>query len=311
MPAPQDTYKDPVLSDISVRYANSHFIADSVFPTLQVEKETGYYFVFDKENTRVPVTTKRSDFARATRVDYGLTATPYGPLTERSLEVGIPDRVMKMYQAPLQPETNATNTATEKLLLEKEVGLATDLGAAAGLVTQNVTKSGTGQWSDYVNSTPFSDIRIGISTIKKGAFIAPNVAVMGQQVLDILVNHPNFVDRIKYTQTADQGTLLGALAGLLGVSKVYVGDAVQNSAAEGIADSMNFVWGKHFWLMYVAEAPAIEVVSAGYHLTLSGGRFVDKWYEQQIKTQFVRANDYYDRKIVAAEAIYAIYNAVA
>lgn len=308
----QDTYKDPILTDISVRYSNSHFIAEMLFPNVTVEKETGYYFKFDKENLRKnPGGTKRGDYARANRVDYNLVSTAYGPLTERTLEMGIPKRVMDQYVAPLTPMSTATETVTEKVLLEKESDLATDLGSAAGLVTQNVTLSGTAQWSDYTNSVPFGDIRTGISTIKQNALQTANVAAMGQQVFDKLVNHPNFVSRVQYTARADQATMANALADLIGVSKVFIGDAVQNTAGEGLADATSFVWGKNFWLMYVANVPAIETVSAGYHLVLNGGRFIDTWYEQAIKTTFVRFNDYYDRVIVAVEAIYAIYNAVA
>lgn len=305
-------YVDQALTDVSIRYSNSMFIAEQVFPNLAVPKETGVIFKFDKENLRAPQTSLRGDYARSERVDYGLSTVPYGPLLEHSIEVPVSQRLLDMYQAPLQPEINATNTASEKILIEKEVGLATYLQTAANFsASQYTTLSGTAQWSAYSTSNPFGDIQTGATTVLKNSTRAPNAVVLGRPVYDQLVNHPNVTDRLKYTARATNEEITNAIADLFGVQKVLIGNAVINTGAEGLADSLGFVWGKNAWLMYITDAPAVESVSAGYHLTLTGKKFVDKWYEQAIKTEFVRANDYYTRFVMASECIYAIYNAVA
>lgn len=310
MPAPQTGFIDQALSDVSIRYSNDQFIAEKLFPVLPVDKETGLVFKFDKENLRAPQTSLRGDYARSERVDYGLSTVPYGPLLEHSLEVPISQRTLDMYQTPLQPETNATNTATEKLLIEKELGLANYLATSANF-TQKVTLSGTAQWNDYTNSKPLQDVQTGASVILKNSTKKPNTVAMGREVYDQLVNHPNLTDRLKYTARATNEEITNAIADLFGVQQVLIGEAVVNGAVEGAADSLGYVWGKNVYLLYVTQTPAVEEVSAGYHLTLNGKRFVDKWYEQPIKSQIVRANDFYTRFVMATECIYAIYNAVA
>jgi hypothetical protein len=125
----------------------------------------------------------------------------------------------------------------------------------------------------------------------------------------VLLNHPDLLDRVKYSQRGVMTTDL--LAGLFGIDNVLIGDAVNNTAQEGATDALGYIWGKNAILLHVAPAPGIRAVSAGYHFTLAGGRYIDRWTEQQNKGEFVRFNDYYDREFVATEAIYLIKNAVA
>ena len=303
-----DVYVDQVLTSVSVAYKNTNFIADQVFPIVPVKQKTGIYFKFDKSNLQIPVNTKRTGTSQTAQVDYNLSKISYGPLTERALKTPIEKDVKDMAVDPLQPRVKATNLVTEKILLERERDLVTML-TDTSQVTQNVTLSGTSQWSDYVNSDPVPAIQAWADTIQLNALMKPNVFVMGYQVWSKLKNHPKLISRIQYV--SKQSLSLDDFAGLIGVDKVIVGSAVQNTATEGAADSLGFLWGKNAWLMYVTDAPAIDTVTAGYHLTLENGRYIDGWYDTDRKADYVRFNDYYDRKIVATEAIYAGLSVIA
>ncbi len=303
-----DVYVDQVLTSVSVAYHNDDLIADQVFPIVPVKQKTGIYFKFDKSNLQVPNNTKRTGSSKTSEVDYNLTKVPYGPLTERALKTGVQKDVQEMAVAPLQPRVKATNLVTEKIMLEKEKDLVTDLTNTA-IVTQNVTLSGTGQYSDYVNSDPLPGLQAYYDTIQQNSLKLPNLGVMGYQVWSKLKNHPKLIDRIKYTMAKQLS--LEMASELLGVKRLLVGSGVYNSAAEGLTDTLSYIWGKNIILMYVTDAPAIDTVTAGYHLTLDGGRYVDGWYDQDRKTEYIRFNDYYTRVVVASEAIYGVYAAIA
>lgn len=305
-PTVSNVYQDPLLTDISVRYTNTNLIADQVFPVLPVQKRTGVYFKYDKNNLKI-ANTRRTGTSRANRVDYGLSKIEYGPLTERSLEIAIDNDTMLQYASPLDPLADAALVVTEKVLLERENDLAADLGSTS-IVTQNTTLSGTSQWNDYANSTPFNDIQLAITTIKKNGIINPNTLVFGQQVWDWLINHPDLIDRIKFTE---RGVMTPELVGaLFQIDNVFIGDAVNNTAEDGQTDSLGYIWGANVIVMYVTATPGIRTVTAGYHFTLLNGRYIDRWVEQERKANFVRFNDYYDRQYVAVEAMYLIKNAV-
>lgn len=308
MPVTSEVFVDPLLSNVSVKYTNPamNFIAEKVFPTVNVDKKTGFYFTYDKSNLRVEQS-ERTGVSRANRVDYSLTKTAYGPLIEHSLEEAIEQDILDQYQNPLEPRTDAAMHVTEKLLLKKEKNLATYLGSTSN-ITQNVTLTTT-QWSDPVASDPFNDIQTGLDTIQQNGLAPANTLVLGYQVWSKLKNHPDLLERVKYSQKAVLTTDL--LASLWGLQNIFVGSTVENTAKQGQTDATSFIWGKNALLMYVTPTPGIRTISSGYHLQLSAPRYIERWYEQWNKAEFVRVTDYFKAHTIAVEAMYLVKNAVA
>jgi len=303
----KDFYQDPILTNLSLRYSNEEYIAEKVFPTVSVAKKTGFYFKYDKSNLK-KAQDERSGVSRANRVDYGMTKVAYGPLVEHSLEMPIEYDVRDQADSPLDPRVDATLALTDRLLINKEDSLASMLNDTS-VITQNVTLSGTSQWSDYTNSDPFSDIQTAKDTVQKNGLMAVNTCFMGYEVWSKLQHHPDLLERVKYSQKAVLTEDL--FASLFGFKNVFIGKAVKNTAADGASDSMTYIWPKSFWVAYTTPTPGIRTLSAGYHLQLTNGRVIDRWDEPAVKSEFVRITDYYEAKIVASEAIYLIKNAVA
>jgi len=44
-PTPRDAHLDSALTSVSIAYRNPTYIADQVFPTVGVNKQSDYYFV--------------------------------------------------------------------------------------------------------------------------------------------------------------------------------------------------------------------------------------------------------------------------
>lgn len=307
---PTDVYVDLPMTQLSVAYHNEELVAEKIFPAIPVDYPTGIYYKWDKSNLRTPPDSSRTGGSKTKEVSQELTSVPYGPLTEHALKARVNKDTVNFAMAPLQPRIKATNLVTEQLLLEKELKLATKLTDATQ-VTQNVTLSGTAQWSDYTNSDPLPTIQGWTDTIKQNSLKMPNTLVMGYQVWSKLKNHPKLIDRIKYT--SKQSLSMDDFAALLNMdpSRVMVAGSEVNQTSEGLADNLQFIWGKNVWLMYVNPTPEIDSVSAGYHLQLSTGRYIDGWYDNDRKSDYVRSTDYYDSKIVCPEAIFGGYSVIA
>jgi len=307
MPQVQDYIVDPVLTNLSKAYKNDSLLYSQVFPRMMVKSRTGYYYTFDKARFKIEES-RRTGVSRANRVDYGMSKTSYGPLYEHALEQAIEYEVRDTYPSPHDARVDATENVSDRLELglEKEVA---DLLTSTGTITQNITLSGTSQFSDFANSDPFSVVQTGIDTVKTGAMVMPNTLIMGYQVFAKLKNHPDLLGRMATSTTRVLTTQM--LADLFGVERVLVGGAMHNTAAEGVAASMSYIWGKDMVLCYVAQRPGLKSLSVGYTLQMEGARYVDRWDEQAEKAEFVRANDYYEPKVVAAEAAYLIKAAVA
>lgn len=291
MPAVRTTYVDPLLTNVSVGYKNESYIAEQFFPTVTVEKETGIYFVRDKENLRAPADARRGEFDRANRVSNTLSEATY-TLEEKSLETPISDRVMRNASDPFDPKANATELVSEKLLLDNEKDLKTTI-LASGANNTDVAGAWATASEDIVGL-----VRSKATLIKKATGFAPNTALIAHDTLQVILKNTAFIDSVKYTNMVNDEVLYGALAKWLNVQKILIGGATENTAKEGQTDSLSFVWDDLFILAYVAPSASLWTPTSGYRLTQAGARYVDTWYEQEIKSTMVRANDVYDNKVI-------------
>lgn len=303
---PRNAYVNPLLTNVSVAYSNDSFIADQFFPVVEVEKETGVYFVVNKENLRSPADTKRGQFDRANRVNNNLTEAPYGPLIEHSLETPISERMMSQYDDPFNPKSNATELVTEKLMIEKEKDLVTVIGAS-GAPTSALTAN---QWTTAATDI-IDQIRTARNSVHQKTLKDANTIIMAKDAYDAVFTNTGFQERIKYTARPTESEIRNAMADFFDVDKVLVGKAAENTAKEGQTDALDYIWKDQVIVAYVAPSASLETPTAGYHLTLKGARYVDEWYEQEIKSTIVRANDQYEAKVIDANAMYVYTDVVA
>lgn len=302
----QDVVIDPALSEVSVKYTNDSFIADQIFPIVRVGKQTGKYYIYDKANLRIDKTARAAG-SGANEVGFGLSTASFS-CDDHALKSFVADEIQDQAEAALNPLVDETESITEKMLLDRELTLATMMADTAQ-VTSNTTLSGTTQWSDYSNSDPIGDVRTARTSVHQNTFKKPNTMVMGKQVFDMLCEHPAIVERVKYSAL---GVITPELmARVFQVEKIVVGEAGYNSAVEGQTDSMSYVWGKHAWLVYVS--PKISLKSLTFGLTFTYlTRTVKRWRDEDREGTYVRiGSDNYVQKIVAIAACYLIKNAVA
>lgn len=301
---------DPMLTNVAIAYSNDAYVAELLFPSFPVAKQSAKHFVYDRGRFRV-VDNLRGTSSPSNEVTMALTVgTPYYA-DDHSLKMFVPDEDVDNSITPTDPFVDATEYLMDMHAVAREVELATILTDTA-ILTQNVTLSGTSQFSDYTNSDPFTIIETAKQTIHAAIHQNANVALMGKQVWDKMKNHPAFLERVKYSQ---KGVLAEDLmASLIGVDRIIVGAAGKNTAVEGQTDVMGYIWGKHIVLAYVAAAVRPKLMTLGLTYT---------WKQQKVerlrgsteedrKGAYVRVGDYYwDMKMVSASAGYLIKNAVA
>ena len=303
----QDVVVDPALSNVSIKYTNDVFIADLVLPMVKVAKQTGKYYVYDKSNLRVDKTARAAGSA-ANEIDFGVAPSGTFACDDHALKGFVADEIQDQADAALNPLVDETETVTEKLLLDRENNAATLLTSTANL-TQNVTLATTAQWSDYSNSDPIGDVRTARTTIHQNTFKKPNTLILGKQVFDILIEHPQIIERVKYSQL---GVITAEiLARVFQVEKILVGEAGSNTAVEGQTDTLSYVWGKNAIVAYIAPQIRIKMLTLGVTFTYST-RLVKRWRDEDREGTYVRiGNDNYVQKLIAAAAGYLIKNAVA
>jgi len=299
------TFVSPLLTNVFVGYSNPSYIHGRLFPTVQVDKETGIYFVRDKENLRAPADARRGEFSRANRVMNNLSQATY-TLEEKSLETAISERVMNNYSDPFDPKKNATLLVADKLALDEEIDLQnTIIAAASGGNTLDTSSSWATTSTDIL-----AQVRTGHAYITKNTGKKANVAVVPRVTRDAILKNLAFIASIQYVKQINDSALRDAMAAWLDVEEVLFADAIQNTSKEGQADSMDWVWSDNFTLAYVERNPQLESTSLGYKLQQRSAAYVDEWFEQDKKTTIVRASDFYDNKIVDTACMYFISNTI-
>src|SRR5215218_805851 len=137
---------DPVLSNVSIGYQNSAYVADLLYPTLPVAKQSGKHFIYDKGKFRIN-DNMRGSGAASKEVTLNLTTgLPYF-CEDHALKQFVTDEDMDGAVAPMDPMVDATENVTKMHMVAREVEPAAVLTATATM-TQNTTLSGSSQFSD-------------------------------------------------------------------------------------------------------------------------------------------------------------------
>ena len=297
-PLESDVHVDAVLSGVSVKYSNEELIADQVMPVVNVKKESDKYFVYTRD-WRLPQS-KRGLGAEANEVEWNVGTDTYS-CEEYALKDLIPDRVRANQDNPLNIDVDTTEDLTELIQVGREKRVA-DIAFVAGTYgTQTSALAGANQWDDYAGSDPIGDVRSAKATVHAASGKTPNTMIIGYQAHLKLLDHPDILERIKYTQ---RGVVTNdILAALFEVDKYIVGKALYDSSQEGGDESLGYIWGKSVALIYAQPSPGIKKVSFGYQFQSRGFR-VKKWRVEGRDGDFVEAGEIRDEKVVAATCGY-------
>jgi hypothetical protein len=222
--------------------------------------------------------------------------------TEHSLQHTVTDEERWNADSPLSPDRDATELVTSKIWLGREKAMKDLATTAANYASTNtVTISGTDRWEDYVNSDPISDLRTGKAAVHSRIFMEPNVVVIPYQVMTVLEDHPDFIERIKYSErgivTAD------LIAAILGFQTIIVPGAGIATSALGQPITVGYLWGKDVLMAWVPPRAGLKIPAFAYEFSWRGNpggqaQYVDRWREEKRKSDLVRVCRYYDLKLV-------------
>lgn len=277
MPTPgfASTHIDAVLTNISIAYmqASENFIAQKVFPVVPVDKASGLYFKYNQGDWLRDEAAKRADATESVGSGYTVGQDSYNA-DVWAFHKDVGDQLLKNATNPLSPMTDATNYVASRLLLRQEVDFAntyfktgvwgTDLTGVASAPSANQFI----QFNDYVNSSPVTTIENAKEYVAGVTGYDVNTMVIGKQVFNALKNHPQIIDRIKYTSANVVTTEL--LARYFGVDQVLVARTLVNSAKEGQTDAPAYVYPKGILLCHSAPNPGLLTPSAGYTFSWNG-----------------------------------------
>lgn len=321
-PTGSDIHVDKLLTDISVAYMQKEgdFI-HKICPVVPVAKQSDKFITYNKGDWLRSQMQPRARATESAGSGWGTSTSTYD-CKVWALHKDIADQDRASQDAPVDLDRDAALFLAQQALLRLEKSFASAFLATS--VWGNADQTGVSgtpgtnefkQWNDSA-STPVKDIRTQKGVIKKATGMDANVFVVTRDVWDKLVDHADFVDRIKYSE---RGIVTEDLAAaVLGVERVVVINAVENTAAEGASFSGSFVATKKALLMYVAPRPSLLEPSACYNFVWTGylgaaaaAPQISSFRMDALKADRKEAELAFDMKVVASDCGVLFTSAIA
>jgi len=340
-PSQSDLHVNVPLTNVSVAYMQSadSYIADKVFPKVPVKKQSDLYWKYSKSDWRRTDVARRAPSTETPGVGWNVTTDQYFAHVY-GVHKDIDDQLRANADSNFILDRDSTEFVTNQLLLKRDVDWAAkyftsntwDVDLTAGNsnpVYNGLTQTGFSgtvpysKWSD-AGSDPIGVVARAVIAFRKNTGFAPNIMVLGADVMTALKQHPDIIDRIKYTQ---RGIVTEDLiATMFGVKELYTsyatatttsttaagdgtGIQIPDAKAQDARANFNFINdSKSALLCYAPSAPSLMTPSAGYTFTWNGylggnseGIKIKRFRMEHIASDRIEAEMTYDMKIVAPD----------
>lgn len=312
-PGVSSVHTDAVLTNISVAFMQdqSKYIATQVFPVVNVDKASALYYTYDQEDWFRDEAQKRADATESAGSGYEVGKDSYN-CDVYAFHKDVGDQLLANADAPLNPLKEAAEFVAARMLLRQERQFVSDFlttgvwsnefaGVAAAPTASQFIK-----WSDYAASDPIQDVEKFKESIAGKTGYDPNTLTLGKNVFNKLKNHPDIIDRIKYTSSENVTTEL--LARLFEVDKVLVSKSMFASNKEGQAATYSYNFADSLLLTHSAQTPGLLTPSAGYTFAWTGvsdgaGLAIGttQFRMDHLRAERIESQSAWDNKVVARD----------
>lgn len=332
MPSPTqaDLHVNIPLTNVSVAYMQSasSFIADKVFPKVKVDKQSNMYWKYSKSDWRRTEVQRRAPSTESPGVGWKTDTDTYF-CHVYAVHKDIDDQIRANADSNFNLDRDSTEFVTNQHLLQRDIDWTAQYfttGVWATEKTGVASAPGTDefiQWSDGA-SDPIGDTASWEIDFRQLTGFQWNFCVMGAHVMRALKQHPDIIDRIKYTQ---KGIVTEDLiATLFNVDELYVtyatkatGPETTDAATQDAAATYEFIGDpKGVLFGYAPSSPSLLTPSAGYTFVWGGylggnsqGVRVKKFRMENIASDRIEAEQTYDMKVVADDMGVFVGSAVA
>ena len=307
------------LTAIALAYSNRSYIADQVLPRVPVGSREFKWLQYNRDEMFTVPETMVGRKGVPNEVQFGASEVA-GFVKDYGLDDLVPNEDLDAAPAGYDPLGRAVEGTSELIALDREKRVA-DLvfNTATYPATNRATLSGTSQWSDYTNSDPYS----AIMAARDGMLMPFNTGIIGRLAWSKLRVHPKITAALAPSAAGNSSTsnaqgapaTLQAVADLLELDQILVGESWVNTAKPGQTASLSRVWGKHMALLHLNPIASIRgnAITFGYTAEY-GNRVSGSIPEPKVGlrgAQRVRVGESVNEIVCASDVGYYFQNIVA
>ena len=275
-------FPNVALSQYAKEFADDSvpLVGDLIFPKVPVERQSFPYVIWNRDNLRIPGSTLRAPGGQPSTIRRSYSTSSYF-CRSHALETSIPFED-ESYGLGLGFSTkqHATTDLIGRIRRAREAEIAT-MALNTTNFPNGVTLSGGSQWDSYI-TTPADDVESNVTShpivavesykaILRQAAIQDTemVLILSDPVAQALVNHPDIIERFKFTNSGGNISL-SQLASAFGLKD---GAVVRASALEINQDNVaSWIWGYSAFLGFSKSSPDRNDVSCGKTFVWAGGK---------------------------------------
>ncbi len=297
---------DPVLTTIAQGYSNAAFVADKLFPTVNVSKMKGKIPVFSK-NAFVMRDTERALRAASNRIPPEEIEMMEFETFERDVEIALDYLEEEESSDFFRYEQRSTKELLDILLAGREKATA-DLVQNPDNFDDDmkivVSSESESIYAPTGTTNPEDWIFAGRDAIRKRIGKYPNLMLIGDIALRKILNHNSITGKIRYTNHVAANAEI--LKNIINIDNIIVGTAVYSPDGTVMED----IWKDNIVLAYVEQSTHRSEYnpSYGYTFQRKGLPEVDTYYENGGKVKVVRATDNSSVQITGKDAGFLIAN---
>jgi hypothetical protein len=315
-PSPSDLYISRPLTNISVAYQQNQqdYVAGDIFPEVPVQHQGDLYYIYRRDDWYRSIAGVRAPATESVGGGWDVTTDSYYA-DVYAVHKDLDDQTRANADTAFNLDRDATLYVTTNLLLKREqlfLGTYMTTGVWTGGYGADQTGVGSAPGSnqflqfDVAGSTPIEVITKAALQMAKTTGFRPNFLIMGATVENVLMNHAEILERIKYTE---RGIVTRDLmAALFGIPKIVTPMAIENTAPKGGTASYGLISDKAILMGYAAPNPGLMTPTAGYIFTwtglLPGGAYttrIKRFRMEQIESDRIEGSQAWAMKVVSPE----------
>lgn len=298
------------LGDLVKEYAleksEQLFIGLQLMPIFNTALQSGNYPIIPIEQMLKPRNVNRASGGGYNRGDWQFKQGQYA-CVEKGWEEVVRQDMAKNYASYFDAEATSAMVAQDVILRAQEQRIAS--------LIQSVTPtSASVSWKTKATATPKDDIETGIKHILDYTGVRPDTLQLTYNNFNFITRCDQFLDTAKYTSNPlamgfeAQRTLV---ASFLGVSRILVGNAIVNSADEGLDFSPNQIWDDdRAFLCVTSSGPMENVPQWGRTIQWEDDSpqnvNAESYEEVQTNSDIIRVRHYNVEKILNPNCGYAL-----
>lgn len=314
---------------LGIWQSDEGFVADKVFRTLNVEAESGHYYIFDSKSVDIPTAGVVAENSMAPEIKLPELSEDRYRIKREGNGVWVSDQAVQRagingfsaFQFASTVQIRGLKVTKEKRFFDQYFKTGVWQIDAKGVST-SPTGSQFLQWNNYSTATPISDLRRFVAAVKLQIGVKPTTLTIAEDAWNALIECQQTLDTLSAITGNLSGNFDGSMvtealiAKAIGIDEVIIANAVYR-AKDG-ADAQPFAAGNAL-LTYSPKLGVTDIFtpSSGVifqHADVSGmgdiGRVMTHYFSERYST-WMDAFFNVDMKIVMKKGGAYLYDIIA